>query len=909
MRRDRSRRLARAAGRYRVALWLLPAGFRALHGKEMLRDFARLAAAAERERGLVGLVGVQARAIVDVLLRAPAERCRDSLIQRVWNGTVTGAGGRRRGGVEMLQDVVQSIRVAIRALSRRPGFTLVALLTLALGIGANVAIFTVVNSVLLQPLPYPGSDDIVLVRHHLPGLNLPELENSAGMINMYREQATKITRMAAVDQTRRNLSGIDRPDRVQVVQVTPEFFDVVATRPVLGRPIAEEDVAQAAAPVAILTYPAWQTRFGGDMGVIGRVVEFDGERTEIVGVMPRGFEYPDPETAVLLPLKLDPELAFGTFGLGGLARLQPGVSLEEARNELEGLQSRLPEQFPGLTQEFLDGGGWSVSIHLLRDFLVRDIRSALWILLGTVGLVLLIAGANVANLFLVRAESRQREVAVRSALGANRRRLAGPFLAESVVLGLAGGILGTVLAWAGVRLLVATGPEQLPRLHEVGFDANVVGFALLLSIGAGLILGLFPLLHLAGRHVTALLRSGAQHATAGRERHRLRRLLIVGQVAMALVLLVSSGLMVRSMVRLRNVDPGVRTADVLTVGVSLGRSDDRAASVAFYDRVLERLQGLPGIERVSMTNSLPIAVGSLNGSSFNIESRPREEDELPPVAMYTAVMEEYFAALDMPLLEGRSPDRSDYRANPPAVWVNETFKRQFLPDGALGERLQFGQDSTWMEVAGVVGDVRTFGVREEIRPMAYMPMTGAAAAELSVMYIVAQAASNPMGLLPGIRAAVGELDGSVPLTTVRTMEEIVAESLADTSFTLALLTIAALVALLLGVVGLYGVISYIVSQRTHEIGVRVALGARPRTVRSLVVRQGAGVTLVGIALGLAGAVAATRLLASLLFEVSARDPFTFVVTALILAAVSMLATWLPARRAAAISPLEAIREE
>lgn len=904
MARSRSAELARFT--YGRVVRLLPRRFLEAHGVELTTDFAEMATRAETKRGGIGPIGVLIRASADVLARAPVEWCREW--RRTENGS--GAGWRgRRGVMETMMDAVQSFRQAIRGLSRRPGYALVAILTLALGMGATVAIFAVVNSVLLRPLPYPGSESLVLVRHHLPGINLPELENSAGMIELYRESATKITRMAAVDAARRNLSGTDRPDRVQVVHVTPEFFDVFATRPALGRPFADEDVAEGAAGTAILLHSSWQRLFGGDPGVLGRMIEIDGARTEIVGVMPRGFAYPDRETVALLPLVLDPERSFGTFGIGGLARLQPGVSLEDARTELEALQARIPERFPGVTQEFLDGGGWSVSVHGLRDYMVRDIRPALWVLLATVGLVLLIAGANVANLFLVRAESRQREVAVRSALGANRGRLSAPFLAEGVVLGLGGGLVGAGLAWAGVKALVAAGPERLPRLHEVGFDFTVVGVAMLLSVGAGLVLGLFPLLHLSGRPSAAVLRSGARHATADRERNRLRQLLIVGQVAMALVLLVSSGLMLRSMARLRGVDPGVRTEGVITAGVSLGATPDRTAAVGFYDRVLERVRGLPGVDAAGMGSALPVAPDGMNGSSFYIESKPRGEDELPPVGMYLSVMEGYFEALGMPLLEGRAPVPSDYRAAPPVLWVNETFRQRFLSDRALGERLRFGGDSTWMEVVGIVGDVRTTGLREEVRPTAYMPMIGAAANQIDAMFLVAHSARNPAALVPGIRSAIAEIDGTVPLTSVRTMDEVVAESLAESSFTLTLLAIAAIVALLLGVVGLYGVISFIVNQRTHEIGVRIALGARPAEVRGMVVKQGAGVSLIGIALGLLAAFAATRLLASLLFEVSARDPITFIATALILGVVSLAATWLPARRAAGISPLEALREE
>jgi predicted permease len=806
----------------------------------------------------------------------------------------------------MLGDALTELRLAARALAKRPGYAGIAAFTLALGIGASLAIFTVVNAVLIRPLPYPDSNRIVVVRHHAPGVNMPDLESAPGLIQRYRQSARTLTPMAAYNNRRVNLAGGGSPERVNAVAVTPELFDVLATRPVLGRPFQDADVREGAPVAAILTYDMWQTRFGADTGVVGRAVQLDGRTAEIVGVMPRGFGFPSRDTRLLLPLRLDPKDRFGAFGISGLARLRPGVTLDAARNEINQLQQRIPEWFPALTKETLDGFRWSVTVDPLLDRVVKHVAPTLWILLGTVALVLLVAGANVANLFLVRAESRQREIAVRAALGASRRRIAGTFLAESVVLALIGGSIGVLLAAAGTRLLVAYGPAQLPRLHEVRMDARVFLFAAALSALAALVLGMLPAVRLAGRSFAAAMREPGRGVTAGRDRHRVRQLLIVAQVAMALVLLVASGLMVRSAARLNAVDPGFRPDGLLVVGVSLGDGRNRARAVTFYHQVLDEMARVPGVTAVGGAGSLPIAATSLNGASFEIRSRPRPENQVAPITMFNAVTAGYFETLGVPLLEGRAPDRADADNARPVAWVNHAFARQFLGGRAIGESIQL-QD-TWLEIVGVVGDLRTMGLREPVRPMAYVPPSNAAAG-LDVLYAVIRTSSAPASLTAALRTAVDRVNASVPLTTVQTMTEIVAASVVQVSFTLTLLAIAAGIALALGVVGLYGAISYIVTDRTAEIGIRVALGATPGAVRAMVLRQGLGVALAGVAVGLWVAAFTSNLMGSLLFEISPRDPMTFATVACVLVAVSALATLLPARRAAGIDPLNALRSQ
>ncbi|HKS06437.1 MAG TPA: ABC transporter permease [Gemmatimonadaceae bacterium] len=806
---------------------------------------------------------------------------------------------------------IDELRLAARSLARRPGYAFVAIATLALGVGASVAIFAVVNSVLLRPLPYPSSERIVMVNHHAPGLNLPELSSSEGMIEFYRDAAKTITRMAAVSNPSVNLTGNGPAERIEVERVTPEFFDVVATYPARGRAFAAQDVVEGAAGVVILTHASWQSRFGGDASILGRRIEIDGQQTEIIGVMPKGFAFPDPSVQALLPLYMSAAKPFGAFGLVGLARLAPGATLESARAELVSLQARLPDRFQGqATADFLKRAGWNATLVTLHERNVRDIRATLWILLGGVGLLLLIATANVANLFLVRAESRQREMALRAALGASRWRMAATFLAESGVVGVAGGVLGLIIAWAGVRLLVANGPEQLPRLYEVQINGTVFAFAAIITIAASAVLGLMPFAALRRRSSAASLREGGRSATVGRERHRVRKLLIATQVAMSLVLLVGAQLMLSSVRHLKNVDPGFRANDALTVGVSLDRQTQMNVAAQFYQQVANEASQLPGVQFAGVTNSLPVERTGINGSSFSIESRPRPDDALPPVAYYSAVTQGYFDAIGIPLREGRAPEWRDSEGRPRVIWVNETFVKQFLGGRAIGERIRFGDDSTWSEIVGVVGDVRHAGLREKIQPMAFYPLgVRANGVEVSRSTLVVRTTSDAAQVGAAVRGIVSRANASVPIVAIRTMNEVIASSVAQTAFTMTLLTIAALVALALGVVGLYGVISYVVGQRSNEFGVRMALGARPGQIRTMVVRQGVFVALGGIAVGLAAAVGLTRLMETILFEVSARDPLIFAGSAVVLMLISAIASDLPARRAAAVEPVAALRAE
>jgi predicted permease len=807
----------------------------------------------------------------------------------------------------MLGTFVNELRHAARLVVRQPAYAAIAALTLALGIGAIVAIFTVVNAVLLRPLPYPDSNRIVVIVQHAPGLNLVDLGNSPALVRQYRDHARSIAAIGGFRRTSLNFTDGGTPERLRAGSVTPDLLRVLAVQPALGRALEAADASKNAAPVAILTDVLWRSRFGGDPAIVGRTIRLDGQPTEVIGVMPGGFAFPDPETRLLVPMHVDNDSQFGDFGLTALARLAPSSTVEAARREIQQLQPRISEWFPDLTSETLANFGWSVTVDRWRDQVVADVARALWMLLATVGFVLLIAATNVANLFLVRAEARQRELALRSALGAGRGRVASVFLAESLILSIAGGAVGVGLAAWATRFLVVYGTASLPRLNEVHVDATVLAFAALVTIICAMTLGLLPGLGLPrGARVATLLREAGRGNTAGRTRHRIRRLLIMAQVATAIVLLVAAGLMVRSARRLAAVNPGFAPRGIVTAAATLGRQPDRARAMAFYHNVLDEMARLPGVESVGATSAIPIAPASLSGSGFEIRSRPALQGAPPPSTMYASITAGYFETLGIPIVQGRAPTWADTDQHRAVAWVNQALVSKFLGDRVIGESIRLHDQ--WFEIVGVVGNVKTFDLREPSRALVYLPM-GDPAVSLDSMFTVVRTRDRSTLSAGALRVAVDAVDRSVPLTSVRTMDEILDASIAQTSFTMTLLTIAALTALVLGVVGLYGVISYVVSQRTAEIGIRLALGASRGDVYTLVLRQGLVMALVGVAVGLVAAAASARLMSVLLFEVSAHDPITYGAAALLLTVVSTAATYLPARRAAGIDPAIALRQQ
>ncbi len=815
----------------------------------------------------------------------------------------------------MLDLLRHDLRFALRQLRRNPGFAIAAVLTLALGIGANVAIFAVVDAVLLRPLDYPDSGRIVSIEHHAPGIDLPDLPNSDGTLRFYRAEAPFLSAVAAFDLQSVNLAARGEPARVVTARVTPNLLRVLEVQPALGRAFNEADAARGAAPVAILTHDVWVSRFGADRSVLGRSVRLDGRSAEIVGVMPRGFVFPDPSTALLRPLYVDPNGPFGSFRLQGIARLAPGVGLADARRRLAELETRMPSylQDRNLTPGFMKKAGWSATLQPLRDRIVGDVASALWIILGTVGFVLLIACANVANLFLVRAESRQGEVAIRAALGAGRGRLATLFLSESALLGLGGGVVGVGLAQAGLKLLLALGPGSLPRLHGVALDARVLAFAALLSVLAALAFGAIPLRRILGGVFVRPLRVGGRGGTDGRERHRARAGMVIGQLALALVLLVGSGIMVRSFIQLRSADIGFDPGNVLSVGMSVGSAESLPEAARFYQRIADRVAALPGVDKVGVSTAVPLGASTWNGGSLQVEGQPAGDDALPKVAMYKAVGPGYFEAMGMTLQGGRAERPSDWQDGVPVVWVNETFARRILGGHALGRRIRWGgaRDTTWATVVGVLKDARELRLTEPPPSLAYLPLVAGrwGFPQLDVAYVAVKTAGDPTALSGPIRHIIHQADATVPVTMTSTMVQVVSHAMRRTSFAVALLGIAAVIALFLGAIGLFGVVSYVVSRRTREIGIRMALGAEGRDIQGLVLRQAAVVGAFGVTLGLLGAIGLTRLMSSIVYGVSTVDPVSFVAAPVVLLAIVTLATWLPARRAARVDPVHALKEE
>jgi putative ABC transport system permease protein len=829
-------------------------------------------------------------------------------------------------------DAWRDVIFAARRLVRGPGFTLTSVLTLALAIGANAAIFVVVQRVVRNPLPYPDSDRLIALDHGAQRLNLPSgLGMTRGLYYQYLTRARTLDGVAiyAVDDL--TLTGNGDPERIRVARTTTTLASVMRVWPALGRWFRDEEGVPGAARVAVLSHGLWMRRYGRDPGILGRPVVVAGVPMEVIGVMPASYAFPDPRVDMWIAEPIARSMGFGIWTFRGVGRLRDGVGVADARAELNGLIGDLSRAYPGDANALANGEQIKLlsAPRTLKETIVGDVARGLWILLVSVGLVLLVACANVANLFLVRSEARQREVAIRVALGAGRLGIARYFFAESVLLSMAGGVIGLALAWGAVRLLVQLGPATLPRLGEVRLDRVAVAYTFVLSVFAALAFGAIPLWR--GTSVADSLHESGRGNTASRGRHQARHLLMGGQVALALVLLVASGLMVRSFQKLRAVDPGFDVSSALTFSIGLPDRNypTRAAAVAAHQAILDRLSTLPGVTAVSASTCLPLAGGCF-GNTVYVEGRALPPGTVPPLARFRAVAGGYFEAMGIRLLRGRGLTRSDVERSEPAVVVNEAFAESFFPNqNAIGERVSSSRAParpgepprlTWLTIVGIVSNTPTMTLADpNPGSQLYMPMSIAGGPDypvsslvgpnISVMNYVVRSTTSLSGLIPSVRRAVGAVDPQLALAQVGTLQEILDRASAQMAFTMVLLVIAASVALMLGVIGIYGVMSYVVTQRTGEIGVRLALGAEPASVARMVVRQGGLVALVGIAIGLATALAGSRLIESLLYGVSSRDPGVFATTTLTLFAVALLACWLPARRAARLNPLDALRTD
>jgi len=806
----------------------------------------------------------------------------------------------------------------VRELRHRPGFLLVAVLTLGVGLGANAAIFSVVDAVLIRPLPYPESERLVAIWGTAPGLKMDRTAMSDGIYVLFRKENRVLAEMGIYQEGAATLTGTSTPERVGIARVTASLFSLLHVPPACGRAIQEADEKPGAEKVAVLSDGLWRRRFGGDPAVVGRTLRVDGVERRIVGIMPAGFRFPAADDELWAPITIDSTRLRPTdFNYTAIGRLRPGVTPENAARDLSALVWRIPEVYgeKELSRGMIESAHLGVAVPLLRDEMVGSVARVLWVLLGSVGCILLIACANVGNLFLVRAERRQRELAVRTALGATQGAVTRLFLGESLVLSLLGGLLGLALAWASVRLLVSVRPPGIPRLNEVGVAGRVLLFTTALSLVAGLFCGAFAALRTGVSALVPALKEGGSGGTAGRARHRARSALIVAEVALALVLLVGSGLMVKSFQRLRTVDPGFDPHGVLTLRLDLPAAEyrDAPATLGFIQRLLERVRALPGVAAAGTTYPLPLT-GSTPSSGTWIEDFPPGEGQVWPQIGTRFVSPGTFSALRVPVIEGRVFDRLEPSRRSTEIVVNKALAERYWPGrSALGKRLSLERpgEGIWYTIVGVVGDVHDAGLESPPTPSIYYPMVRTSDVEWAPRSItlIVRGGGDPMSFVAPIRAVVRSLDPNLPLSQVRPLGEVVERSIARTSFTMLLLVAAAAVALILGSLGIYSVIAYVVSQRTREIGVRMALGATRRDISRMVLGEGLAITSLGIAVGLAGALALTRLMLALLYGVSPTDPATFVAVPALLTGVALLATWVPARRAARVEPLVAIRSE
>ena len=901
---------------YRWLLRLSPHSLRRDYGAAMEEMFARRMTEAG-QAGISRQTYVCCREVAGLLALAVSERF--GAAARMRRRRQHALSGPKAGIMDV---TAQEIRQAARRLVRTPLFTATAALTLALAIGANASLFTVVHRVVLNPLPYPASERLISLDYGFPSRNIPSGLTSMAWQLYFQlaDQTQTLEGVAVYSPALTTLTGRGEPEQINITRATPSLASVLRVSPAIGRWFTEAEGVTGAASVAVLSHGLWVRRFGGDRSVVGRSITLDGEPTEVIGVMPATFSFPDARSEVWTAAQSTRATASFLFNLTGVARLREGATVETARTEITALIQELSRRVPN------QSGMVSAAVPL-QEAIVGRIASTLWILLASAGLVLLVACANVANLFLVRSEARQREVAVRRALGAGRRNIARYFFSESVLLAAVGGALGVALAWGGVQLLVAFGPATLPRLDEVRIDGVVLVFSFVLSLISAAAFGLIPLMRLAP--VSTTLQEHGRGQTATRGSHRARQLLMGAQVAVALILLIASGLMVRSFQQLRAIDPGFDPSSTLTFAIVLPpiKYPSRQAATDLHLRILDRLSAIPGVTGASTTTCPPL-MGFCYGNGLVVEGELFDPKRNRPFVAFRAVAGGYTDVMRTPLLRGRSLTRADVDRHELNVVVNKVIADAYFPgQDPIGRRIRSSvppnsklPSPPWWTIVGVVANTPTMTLGEAtpvglmFQPMSIaggpdIPREALLGPDVTGMAYVVRSTVPSSTLVTAVRRAVDEVDPNLAIAQVRMLQDIVDRASDQTSFTMILLAIAATVALLLGAIDIYGVISYIVTQRTGEIGVRLAMGAEPGKVARMILRQGGLVTLFGIVAGLIAALAGSQLIRSLLYGVSPRDPIVFSLTTVALLVVALLACWLPARRASRLSPLEALRTE